>query len=85
MATTSRTTIVVEIVEGPNWFGYAGVQPLEVDDLNITPAEGDKVVSQDEGFAIYENGAWIGTLGTLQPGRGYVYVSKDAETKALTL
>ena len=78
-------SIVVDIVEGPNWFGYSGARPLEVDDLNITPAEGDKVVSQDEGFAIYENGAWVGTLGTLQPGRGYVYVSKDAETKTLTL
>ena len=77
-------SIVVDIVEGPNWFGYSGARPLDVDDLNITPAEGDKVVSQDEGFAIFEDGVWVGTLGTLQPGKCYVYVSRDNEEKTLT-
>ena len=78
-------TIEVTIELGSNGFGYAGSQPLEIENLNIAPFEGDKVISQEDGFAIYENGAWVGTLGTLQPGKGYVYVSKDAETKMLSL
>lgn len=76
-------SIVVDIVEGPNWFGYSGERPLDVDDLNITPAEGDKVVSQDEGFAIFEDGVWYGTLESLRPGKGYMYISNTIEAKTL--
>ncbi len=80
------TTATIAINRGENWFGYVGTEKTVTDAFEgFTPAEGDKVVSQNDGFAIYENGAWVGTLGTLQPGKGYVYVSKDAGTKTLTL
>lgn len=80
------TTATIAINRGENWFGYIGTEKTVTDAFEgFTPAEGDKVVSQNDGFAIYENGAWVGTLGTLQPGKGYVYVSKDAGTKTLTL
>ena len=53
------------------------------------PAAGDKVISQDGGFAIYTVvdgvGSWQGTLTTLVPGKGYVYVSQASETKTLYL
>lgn len=80
------TTATITINRGENWFGYVGTEKTVTAAFEgFTPAEGDKVVSQNDGFAIYENGAWVGTLGTLQPGKGYVYVSKDAGTKTLTL
>ena len=60
---------------GYNWFGYQGTQPLAIEDINITPTEGDKINSQNDGYAIFENGLWNGTLESLQPGHGYVYMS----------
>ena len=75
--------VTVTINQGYNWFGYTGAQPLAIDDLTLTPAEGDKINSQDEGYAIYENGAWNGTLASLQPGHGYVYMSNAPVAKTL--
>lgn len=62
------------ITEGANWIGIGGTESIALADLGIEPNEGDKIVSQAEGFAIYEDGAWAGTLTALQPGRGYVYL-----------
>lgn len=62
------------ITEGANWIGIGGTEPIALADLGIEPNEGDKIVSQADGFAIYEDGAWAGTLIALQPGRGYVYL-----------
>ena len=52
---------------------------------DFEPEVGDKVVSQDQGFAIYDGEHWVGTLTTLVPGKGYVYVSQASETKTLYL
>lgn len=65
-----------------NWIGYTGETTTDIaaglNTLGITPANGDKIISQDGGFAIYTEtngvGSWSGTLTTLEPGKGYVYV-----------
>ena len=77
--------VIVSLTQGYNWFGYTGAQPLALENLNITPgpAEGDKINSQSDGFAIYENGAWSGSLTMLLPGRGYVYMSNGTENKTI--
>ena len=77
--------VIVYIAPGYNWFGYTGAQvQTVVEALNgFTPAEGDKIDSQNEGFAIYENGAWGGSLTTLYPGHGYVYISNATGSKTL--
>ena len=69
---------------GYNWFGYQGTQPLAIEDINITPAEGDKINSQNDGYAIFENGLWNGTLELLQPGHGYVYMSNATVPQTLS-
>ena len=69
---------------GYNWFGYQGTQPLAIEDINITPAEGDKINSQNDGYAIFENGLWNGTLESLQPGHGYVYMSNATVPQTLS-
>lgn len=69
---------------GYNWFGYQGTQPLAIEDINITPTEGDKINSQNEGYAIFENGLWNGTLELLQPGHGYVYMSNATVPQTLS-
>ena len=69
---------------GYNWFGYQGTQPLAIEDINITPTEGDKINSQNDGYAIFENGLWNGTLELLQPGHGYVYMSNATVPQTLS-
>lgn len=81
------TTAIVNIAQGYNWFGFIGDEPTDIEDVfeNFEPVAGDKVISQNEGFAIYNGEAWVGTLTTLVPGKGYVYVSQDTESKTLNL
>ncbi len=78
------TDVEVNIAHGCNWFGYPGTESLSLDDLNISPTTGDKVVSQDGGFAIYNGNAWSGTFTSLQPGKGYVYVSVASLNKTMS-
>ena len=78
------TGVEVTITQGCNWFGFTGTEPLSLTALGINPATGDKVVSQDAGFAIYNGNAWVGTLTSLQPGKGYVYVSVASLNKTMS-
>ena len=80
------TTATITINQGENWLGYISAEKTIAEAFaNFTPSEGDKVISQDEGFSVFENGEWHGTLETLQPGRGYVYVLNAAEPKTLVI
>ena len=80
---TPFTNASVTISNGINWFGCIGTESLLLINLNISPATGDKIISQDGGFAIYNDNTWNGTLTTLQPGRGYVYYSTASQQKTL--
>lgn len=81
---TPFTNASVTITNGINWFGCIGTESLSLTALGISPATGDKVVSQDGGFAIYNGSNWSGTLTTLLSGKGYVYVSLASQSKTLT-
>lgn len=80
--------VTLSIEPGYNWFGYTGTEAKAIDEalaeLGITPNEGDKINSQNEGFAIYENRQWTGRLTTLQPGHGYVYMSITGQAKTVS-
>lgn len=77
-------SITITIEPGCNWYGYTGADPLALDELNIIPVEGDKIVSQNSGFAVFNGTSWQGTLSVLLPGCGYVYVSAATENNTLT-
>ena len=68
---------------GVYWIGFTG-EPQEslaqtiINSLGITPLYGDKIISQDGGFAIY-GPSWKGTLTELVPGKGYIYVRPSTE------
>ena len=80
------TAAAITINQGENWIGFIGSEKtVAAAFANFTPTEGDKVISQDEGFAVFENGEWHGTLDTLEPGKGYVYVSNATEPKTLVI
>ena len=80
---TPFTNASVTITNGINWFGCIGTESLLLINLNISPATGDKIISQDGGFAVYNGTAWKGTLTSLQPGKGYVYISADNQSKTI--
>lgn len=75
----------VTLAPGYNWFGYTGQEAVTLATAfaSFTPTTGDKVVSQDAGFAIYNGTAWEGTLPNLNPGHGYVYVSRGNTTQTV--
>ena len=72
---------------GVYWIGYTGATTTNIGtgivSFGITPIEGDKIISQFEGFAIYTItegvGSWKGTLSTLREGNGYIYFRPSTE------
>ena len=77
------SSIEIPIGYGVNWFGCPGTASIFLADLVIMPALGDKIISQNEGFAVYGPDGWSGTLTALHPQHGYVYVSTAQEAKTL--
>jgi hypothetical protein len=75
------STITIPINPGWNWIGYPLNHSLSVNTAlsNITPADNDMIKSQDS-FATFVNGSWQGGLKTLEPGKGYIYLSNQAES-----
>ncbi len=68
----------ITIENGINWIGYTGGTTTNIStgltSYGITPNIGDKIISQDNGFAIFNGTSWEGTLTLLEQGKGYVYV-----------
>ena len=81
------TSITVDIENGSNWFGYTGSETVTIEEalIGFTPVEGDKITSEDGKFTIYEDDEWGGDLLNLVPGKGYIYISKDTESKQFTI
>ena len=83
MGNVNGTAVPVSITigNGANWMGYTG-ETGDIDAAlntllgdNFQPQVGDKIVSQDGGFAIYVAGSgWQGTLAELVKGQGYLYI-----------
>lgn len=68
----------VSIGAGQNWIGFTDVATTGISatlaTYGITPNNGDKILSQDQGFAVYNGTSWEGTLTNLVAGKGYVYI-----------
>ncbi len=73
----------VAIVPNWNWIGFNSNARMSVDDAfaDLEPESGD-VLKGQTGFSVYEDYQWIGTLGALVPGEGYMYQSKATEDKS---
>ncbi len=67
------TSSEVKLQEGWNWKGFPlyNATTLETALTHFIPTEGDAVVGK-EGFSIYFDGAWKGTLTSLIPGCAYM-------------
>lgn len=84
-AAIDPTQLPITLKKNSNWIGFPVTQNMSVADAfaNANPVNGDKVSSLTQ-YAEYYNGAWSGTLNTLEPGHGYVYNSKANATKTFT-
>lgn len=80
------TQVNINILPGYNWFGYTGVANLTLANAldSFTPNENDQIIGQ-EGTATFSCGQWSGSLTSLEPGRGYVYISNASVNKTLTI
>jgi hypothetical protein len=64
----------VDLQTGWNWLGYLGTNILQINEALATyeATEGD-VVKGQKSFAVYDpSEGWVGSLSTLEPGKGYL-------------
>ncbi len=68
-----------------NWLGNRYQYDHALNGLFVSDglAEGDRIVSKDDGFAEYQGGQWVGTLTTLLAGQGYLFYNADATKTTL--
>lgn len=73
--------MLVPLRSGWNWISYPRtfVTPLSTAFANFHCEEGDKIVGQD-GFATYNGTKWNGSLTSLEPGKGYKYLSVNPKS-----
>ena len=71
----------ITINPGINWIGYPVSQAMSLNEalINFTPSNGDVIKSRN-GSSVYLKNAWTGSM-QLEPGKGYIYISKSQETK----
>ena len=80
---TDPTQIDITLnANGWTWMGYPAqaANSLNAALAEAEPMEGD-IVKNQTGFAFYTEGEWLGTLGALTPGDGYMYYSHAATAK----
>jgi hypothetical protein len=73
-------TTPVALQEGWNWKGFPlyNATSLTTALEDYSPQEGDAIVGK-EGFSVYANDAWRGTLNVLTPGRAYMMYAGAAQ------
>jgi hypothetical protein len=72
------------VVNGANWIGFPLNQSMTLTDAFAGfAANGDQIKGKN-GSATYNRGRWNGsTLTSLEPGKGYVYISASSESRPL--
>ena len=78
---TPVATVEIDIEPSYNWFGYTGTTAKAIADaiaeLGISPTNGDTITDKDGNTATYNGSSWRGTLTTLQPGHGHVFLRQQ--------
>lgn len=75
----------VSVKTGWNWIGFNSVSNMSLGAAfaDLDPVDGDLVKSQTD-FAIYQDYEWVGTLTSLNPGKGYMYKSASNKDRSFT-
>ncbi len=76
-----KTDTLIPVKPGWNWIGYTGLSPAEINDAltSSIASENDMLVGQD-GFSVFTNNEWVGTLNVLKPANGYLYYTNQTKT-----
>ena len=71
-----------DLEQGWNWLGYPLTQTMKLDEAlsYLDVEEGDYITNLSGGYAEYNNGAWVGDLQTMEPGKGYLYKSVSSKS-----
>ncbi len=75
----------ITIESGWNWVGYLSPMTMPLDGAlaSFTPSEND-IIKGQVGFSSYsEETGWVGSLTTLQPGQGYIYLNNSSMSVTL--
>ena len=75
------STIPISVNQGWNWIGYIPEEVIELNEAlgSLVPTDGDLIKSQFS-FAIYNsNLGWVGTLKSMEPGKGYMLNSAASD------
>lgn len=72
----------ITVANGWNWISYLGQGYMDVNEAfaGLEPQDGD-VVNSKTAFSMYNDYEWVGTLTTMEPGKGYTYCSVAEGTK----
>ena len=75
----------ITIHRGATWIGFPSGESMTVTEAfaGLNPENGD-VVKGKMGNATFNGTSWIGGLNTLEPGQGYIYLSKATSDKTFT-
>ena len=65
------------LYDGWTWLAYPYHHAYAPADLQLQPAEGDRIVSKNEGFAEYGSDGWTGDLQALKPYQSYLYYNNS--------
>lgn len=84
ISNVSQTSMTLK--PGWNWISYPinKTQTLTRSLQNFTPKDGDYFKSQTGYATYYEGYGWDGSLLSLEPGQGYMYMNSDTVEKTLT-
>ena len=75
------TEQLIALHEGWNWIGYPLSQTMTVGEaLSMMDAEEGDVICSPDGYAIYEDSEWDGSLTLMTPGKGYLYKSASPKS-----
>ena len=78
------TELTVTISNGANWIAYPYDEGMSIADLFGSFSINNDQVKSKRQTARYNNGRWTGSLRTLEPGQGYIYISEDADDRVFT-
>ena len=66
------------------WIGIPYVLYHKLSDVITSASDGDRIVSKEDGFAEYSNGAWTGTLKSIWPTQSYLYYNNSGAETSFT-
>ena len=84
--TLSNSSTVITLRRGWNWIPNPYVFKRYIYMRLSGPfMEDDRIVSKNDGFTVYTDGRWTGTLELLNPGQGYLFYNAGEAGRTLSM